>query len=97
MKKEINEFYQPNITNTEGLDFSLESVWICKEKLRDYLFNEGLEHIDILCRSTSSINFIPTVVDTNEYEWDSKLKQLELKDINYLKKLFEINIQIMER
>lgn len=95
MKKEINEFYQPNITNTEGLDFSLESVWICKEKLRDYLFNEGLEHIDILCRSTSSINFIPTVVDTNEYEWDSKLKQLELKDINYLKKLFEINIQII--
>lgn len=95
MTKEINEFYQPNITNTEGLDITLESVWLIKEKLRDYLFNEGLEHIDILCRNTTAIDFTPIVVDLNEYEWDAKLKKFQLRDINYLKKLFESNIQII--
>lgn len=93
--KEIKEFYQPNVTNIEGLDFTLESVWLIKEKLRDYLFDEGLEHIDILCRNTNAIDFIPIVVDLNEYEWDAKLKKFQLRDINYLKKLFESNIQII--
>lgn len=95
MKKEIKEFYQPNVTNTEGLTFTLENVWFSKEKLRDYLFDEGLEHIDILCRNTTMIDFIPTVVDSNEYEWNVALKKFELKEINYLRNLFDSNIQII--
>ncbi|WP_418181293.1 hypothetical protein ACNSOL_12360 (plasmid) [Aliarcobacter lanthieri] len=95
-KLSINIVYRPDfdkLPNNE--DFEISNVWIYKEELELYLYQQGIDTSFIEEIKTDEFDCYPILIDSDEHEWDSKNKIFKLTLISSLKTLIEKNADLI--
>lgn len=80
LDENIDVVYRPDFDKLEdSVKFELSNVWIHKEELELYLYQQGIDTSFIEEIKTNELDCHPFLIDSDDYKWDSDNEVFKIK------------------
>ena len=98
LDENIDVVFRPDFDKLEdSVNFELSNVWIHKEELELYLYQQGIDTSFIEEIKTNELDCHPFLIDSDDYEWDSHNEVFKIKYKSCLTVLVEKNANLIVR